>query len=141
MPSLESVLNASSRALLPGVELSPAGHRAVEVGLRQIERLSAEIKVLGREIRERAQAQPACRALVEALLHCADSYFCQSEMAGTHPHCTLGLSFLQLYVQVSKAARRANQARLRELREREPGLVMFCSHDPDEFDRLSSAHP
>lgn len=75
------------------------------------------------------------------LLHCADSYFCQSEMAGTHPHCTLGLSFLQLYVQVSKAARRANQARLRELREREPGLVMFCSHDPDEFDRLSSAHP
>ncbi len=66
VPSLESVLNASGRALLPGVELSPAGHRAVEVGLRQIERLSAEIKVLGKEIRERAQAQPACRALVEA---------------------------------------------------------------------------
>lgn len=48
------------------MELSPAGHRAVEVGLRQIERLSAEIKVLAKEVRERAQAQPACRALVEA---------------------------------------------------------------------------
>lgn len=66
VPSLESVLNGSGRALLPGVELSPAGHRAVEVGLRQVERLSAEIQVLGKEIRERAQAQPACRALVKA---------------------------------------------------------------------------
>lgn len=66
VPSLGSVLNASGRALLPGVELSPAGHRAVEVGLRQIERLNAEIKVLGKEVRERAQAEPACRALVEA---------------------------------------------------------------------------
>lgn len=27
------------------------------------------------------------------LLHYADSYFCQSEMAGAHPHCTPGLSF------------------------------------------------
>lgn len=66
VPSLESVLNATGRALLPSVELSPAGHRAVEVGLRQIERLSAEIKVLGKEVRERAEAQPACRALIEA---------------------------------------------------------------------------
>jgi transposase len=63
---LESVLDAPGRALLPGVELSPAGRRAVEVGLRQIERLGAEIKVLGKEIGELAQAQPACRALVKA---------------------------------------------------------------------------
>lgn len=63
---LASVLNASGRALLPGVELSLAGRRAVEVGLRQIERLSAEIKVLGQEVRERAQVQPGCWALVEA---------------------------------------------------------------------------
>ena len=66
VPRLESVLNASGRALLPGVELSPVGQRVVEVGLRQIECLSAEIKVLGKEIRERAQEQPGCRALVEA---------------------------------------------------------------------------
>jgi hypothetical protein len=61
VPSLERVLNATGRALLPGVELSPAGHRAVDVGLRQIERLSAEIKVLGKEIRERAQVPRAGR--------------------------------------------------------------------------------
>lgn len=66
VPRLESVLNASGRALLPGVELSPAGRSAVEVGLRQIERLSAEIKMLSAELRERAQVQPWCRALVEA---------------------------------------------------------------------------
>jgi len=66
VPSLEKVLNASGRALLPGVELSPAGHRAVEVGLRQIDRLSAEIKVLGQELRDRAQVQPGCQALVKA---------------------------------------------------------------------------
>jgi glyoxylase-like metal-dependent hydrolase (beta-lactamase superfamily II) len=72
------------------------------------------------------------------LLHCADSYFCLSEVAVARPQCTPGLRFLQWYVQVSNAARRANQARLRELKRREPGLVTFCSHDPDEFDRLSS---
>ena len=54
------------RALLPGVELSPAGRYAVEVGLRQIVRLSTEIKMLGEEIRKRAQAELGCRALVEA---------------------------------------------------------------------------
>jgi hypothetical protein len=36
------------------------------MGLRQVERLSAELKVLGKEIGEQAQAQPACRALVKA---------------------------------------------------------------------------
>ena len=63
---LENVIDAAGRALLPDVELSPAGRRVVEVGLRQIERLGAEIKVLGKEITELAQAQPACRALAEA---------------------------------------------------------------------------
>jgi transposase len=63
---LSSVLNAQGRALLPGVELSAAGHRAVEVGLRQIERLSQEAAVLRKDIQARAQAQPACRALAEA---------------------------------------------------------------------------
>lgn len=66
VPRLARVLNASGRALLPGVELSPAGRRAVEVGLRQVERLSTEIKMLGEEICEWAQAELGCRALVEA---------------------------------------------------------------------------
>jgi transposase len=66
VPRLASVLNASGRALLPSVELSPAGRRAVEVGLRQIERLSAETKVLAEEVRQRAHELPGCRALVEA---------------------------------------------------------------------------
>ena len=63
---LQSVLDTSGKALLPDVELSPAGRRAVEMGLRQVERLGAEIKVLGKEISELAGAQPACRALAKA---------------------------------------------------------------------------
>jgi transposase len=63
---VRSVLDARGRALLPGLELSAAGHRAVGLALRQIERLSQEAAVLRQEIRARAQAQPACRALTKA---------------------------------------------------------------------------
>lgn len=63
---LESVLDARGRALLADVELSAAGHRAVEVALRQIERLSQEAVAMRKEIRARAQAVPACRALAGA---------------------------------------------------------------------------
>jgi transposase len=63
---LASVLDARGRALLPGVELSAEGHRAVEMGLRQIERLGQEAAGLRKEIGARAQALPACRALCQA---------------------------------------------------------------------------
>jgi transposase len=63
---LESVFDARGRALLPEVELSAIGHRAVEAALRQVERLSAEAVELRKEIRTRAGALPACRALAEA---------------------------------------------------------------------------
>jgi len=63
---LESVLDASGRSLLLDVGLSPVGRQAVEVGLRQVARLSAELEVLGKEIVALARARPACRALVDA---------------------------------------------------------------------------
>lgn len=71
------------------------------------------------------------------LLHCADAYFCTSEMTAARPHCTPGLSILQRFNQVSGAARRGSLARLRELRQRDSELTMFCAHDPDEFDSLA----
>jgi transposase len=65
VPSLEKVVDTSGRALLPEVDLSPAARRAVETGLRQVQRLSGERKELGAEIKARAQAQPACRMLAQ----------------------------------------------------------------------------
>ena len=60
--SLERVLSASGKALLPDVELSPAGHRVVEVGLRQIERLSAELRgQVPRLLDGQAIARARCR--------------------------------------------------------------------------------
>jgi transposase len=61
-----SVLTPRWRASLPSLELSEAGHRAVEVALRQIERLSQDAAELRDEIKARAKAQPGCRALAEA---------------------------------------------------------------------------
>jgi transposase len=66
VPEVRSVLDRSGRQLLPGVELSAAGHRAVEVGLRQVERLYEEMAAMRREIHARSQAQPACRVLAGA---------------------------------------------------------------------------
>lgn len=63
---LEGVLDAHGRALLPDVELSAVGRRAVEVALRQVECLNQEAVELRKEIRARARTVPACRALVEA---------------------------------------------------------------------------
>jgi transposase len=63
---LDSVLDTRGKTLLPGVELSAEGHRAVEVALRQIERLSQEAAGLRKEICAWAQAEPACRALRQA---------------------------------------------------------------------------
>jgi len=62
---LDRVLSPTGKALLEDVELSPTGRRAVVVGLRQVERLSEELEVLGKEIRKRSVEQVACRALIE----------------------------------------------------------------------------
>jgi glyoxylase-like metal-dependent hydrolase (beta-lactamase superfamily II) len=67
------------------------------------------------------------------LLHCGDSYFFHDEMARSQPSCTLGLRILQRSVEVSRAARLANQARLRDLVREHSEVRLFCSHDPAEM--------
>ncbi len=64
-PELERVVDAAGRSMLPGVDLSVVGRQVVETALRQVQRLSAELKELARHIRAQAEAQPACRALVK----------------------------------------------------------------------------
>lgn len=54
------------------------------------------------------------------------------------PHCTPGLRFYQWMMQKDKAARLANQKRLRLLAaDASAGVTLFCSHDAREFERLS----
>ena len=72
------------------------------------------------------------------LLLAADAYFFHTEMDASRPRCTPGLAFYQWMMEKDRAARLANQARLRDLcRTAGPDLSVFCSHDPFEFERLA----
>ncbi len=69
------------------------------------------------------------------LLHCGDAYFHHGEMADRDPRCPTGLRLFQKTIAVDDAARRANQARLRQLRrERGHEIRLFCAHDGEELD-------
>jgi transposase len=64
-PTIPGVYTAEGRAALEKVELSPAGRQAVEVGVRQIERLTDEMAPLRRDLARFSRRQPGCRALQE----------------------------------------------------------------------------
>lgn len=68
------------------------------------------------------------------LLHCGDAYFHHGEMQDP-PHCPPGLRLFQNLVQVNRAARLANQQRLRALaNDAAVDVRLFSAHDPAEFD-------
>ncbi len=70
------------------------------------------------------------------LLHAGDAYFDHREVDPVAPHSAPGLAAFQNRFQTDGASRRANRARLRKLAaEHGREVVMFCSHDPVEFDR------
>lgn len=66
-----------------------------------------------------------------------DAYFYHREMDHERPWCTPGLRFYQTLMEKDRRLRLQNQARLRELHHSQPGVELFCSHDPVEFERLS----
>ena len=70
------------------------------------------------------------------LLHAGDSYFFDGEVA-TPPKYHGMLSTYQKFMAVDEDARRANQARLRELHAADPDTTIFSAHDATEFARLS----
>ncbi len=80
----------------------------------------------------------AVRAGEGWLLHCGDAYFHHREMQQPHD-CPPGLVLFQNLVQVNRAARLANQQRLRELAQGQAGVVrLFSAHDPVELERLAA---
>ncbi len=66
------------------------------------------------------------------LLHAGDSYFNGNEIA-TPPRYLPGLVGFQKLLAVDETARRANQARLRELKTDHPDVAIFSAHDPVEL--------
>lgn len=71
------------------------------------------------------------------LLHAGDAYFYHAEMSDANPHCSLGLGFFQVFMQIDVEARLENQRRLRQLKaEQFEILRLFCSHDSVELEKL-----
>ncbi|MGC9671286.1 MBL fold metallo-hydrolase [Planosporangium sp. 12N6] len=72
------------------------------------------------------------------LLHAGDAYFFHGEADPVRPASTPFLGLFQTMVQIDGRARRANQARLRELRAAHGDRVeVFCAHDEVELARYT----
>src|SRR5258708_6111654 len=63
VPVTASMSTAQGRAAVAGMELSPAGRQAACTALRQIDRLTAELDPLRRQLDMISRRQPGCRAL------------------------------------------------------------------------------
>jgi len=71
------------------------------------------------------------------LLHAADAYFFRGEIGAETYACPPGLRGYQRLMEVDRAARLANQARLRRLSLEHADIRIFCAHDAVEFDLLA----
>ncbi|HTX66499.1 MAG TPA: hypothetical protein VMD31_12070, partial [Opitutaceae bacterium] len=73
------------------------------------------------------------------LLHCGDAYFHHAEVAPDGGNAPAMIRAFESIVNADKAARVANQKRLRELARRHGDEVrLISSHDPIEFDACGS---
>lgn len=80
----------------------------------------------------------AVRTLGGWLLHAGDAYFYRDEIDPEAPTCPLGLRAYQAFMEADRAARLANQARLRELVRVHGGDVrVLCSHDATLFEAFA----
>ena len=80
----------------------------------------------------------AIRAAGGWMLHAGDAYFFRGEVGQGDYACPPALRGYQRMMEVDRAARLNNQARLRCLsREHGDAVRMFCAHDAIEFDILT----
>lgn len=76
------------------------------------------------------------------LFYASDAYFYHGEIGSEDYACPPGLRGYQRLMEVDRAARLANQARLRRLSIDQGGAVrIFCAHDVTEFEMLAGAVP
>jgi glyoxylase-like metal-dependent hydrolase (beta-lactamase superfamily II) len=88
----------------------------------------------------RGHSGVAVKANGRWFLHAGDAYFHRNELAPSGRSCPGGLDFFQRVVQVDKAARVANQERLRALaRDHASEVTIVSAHDPVELERARAA--
>jgi glyoxylase-like metal-dependent hydrolase (beta-lactamase superfamily II) len=108
--------------------------------VRQLAGLPPEILLIPLAGHTRGHCAVAVDTGAGWLLHAGDAYFFHDETDPTRPRCTPGLRAFQALVQIDGPARRANQARLRELRAAHDDSVgIFSAHDHVELARYGRA--
>jgi glyoxylase-like metal-dependent hydrolase (beta-lactamase superfamily II) len=76
------------------------------------------------------------------LLHAGDAYFYRDEVRAPERRCTPGLNAYQTMMEVDRASRLGNQARLRELSlDTAAGVRMICAHDVVEYEAAAAGRP
>ena len=107
--------------------------------VRDLRGLPPEILMVPLSGHTRGHACIAVEAGTGWLLHCGDAYFHHGDVhAGSQ--CPAALTFFQRMVAFDHAEVLANQARLQALtRASSNEVVVFCSHDPAELQRLQRA--
>lgn len=106
--------------------------------VRDLKGLPPEILLIPLVGHTQGHAGIAIRTSQGWLLHAGDAYFYREEMNASQPRCTPGLKAYQWMMEVDRAARLLNQARLRQLASDRPQEVsLFCSHDAVEFKTLA----
>jgi len=104
--------------------------------VRELRGLPPEILLVPVAGHTRGHACIAIQRSDDWLLHCGDAYFShQSVVRGGAPPA--GLRAFQRVAAMHYGLMLDNQARLRELNERESDVRMFCSHDPWELSTLA----
>ena len=101
---------------------------------RQLEGIDAEIAIVPLPGHSKGHAGVAVYDSDQWLLHAGDSYFFRGQRTGDEK-TPFGASLFQKMVQYNGAARKASEARVRELASRHAQDVrIICSHDPIEFE-------
>jgi glyoxylase-like metal-dependent hydrolase (beta-lactamase superfamily II) len=104
--------------------------------VRDLEGLPPEILMIPLPGHTLGHAGIAVREANGWLLHAGDAYFYREEVRRPDRRCTPGLRFYQTLMEVDRASRLRNQARLRALSiEHADEVRLICGHDPVEFER------
>jgi glyoxylase-like metal-dependent hydrolase (beta-lactamase superfamily II) len=107
--------------------------------VRQLDGLPPEILMVPLRGHTEGHSGVAVQAGDGWLLHAGDAYLHHSQMH-PRPNCPSGLAVYQHVMDTDRPARRANQARLRELRHANADVVsIFCSHDSAELWELQKS--
>lgn len=110
--------------------------------VRQLQGLPPEILLVPLKGHTWGHAGVAVQTSEGWLLHAGDAYFYRDEVRRTERRCTPGLRAYQTMMEVDRASRLQNQARLRDLSlDRNAGVRMICAHDVVEYEACAAGAP